>query len=210
MVQIRGKTGYPVLVVLRAKSMDAEGLSSGAVLGAVVDEEGFVSGGLLSTEHHLENVRRRLHDLALVAQVEVVEIVVDGMVAAVEGRCASPLHHEGVCIRQQTDLVALLAQLEQHVEIALGNALHIAVPGIKALVHCQIASNDTAQFHTELLTGNPATFEVTKDAMLVEGVEVLTGITQSDFLELPNGILVTQGKHYAAKVESDVMDSRMH
>ena len=61
--------------------------------GAVVDEEGLVVGGLLTLEHYLEDGGRGLHQAALVAEVEVVVVVVDGVVAAIEIGGACPLHH---------------------------------------------------------------------------------------------------------------------
>ena len=74
----------PVFVVVGAEGVDAEGLGDFAVAGAVVDEEGLVGGGLLALEHHLEDGRRGLHQAALVTEVEVVEVVVDGVVAAIK------------------------------------------------------------------------------------------------------------------------------
>ena len=84
-----------------------------AVVGAVVDEEGLVGGGLLALEHHLEDGWRGLHQSALVAEVEVVEVVVDGVVAAIKVWRARPLHHIGVGVREQTDFVALCAKVNQ-------------------------------------------------------------------------------------------------
>ncbi len=51
----------PVFVVVGAEGVDAEGLGGFAVVGAVVDEEGLVRGGLLALEHHLEDGWRWLH-----------------------------------------------------------------------------------------------------------------------------------------------------
>ena len=157
--------------------MDAEGLSSSAVRWTVVNEECFVRGGLLATQHQVENVGRRFHHTAFVAEVEVVEIVVDGVMATIKGWRAGPLHHVGIRVRQQTDLIALLAQLEQHVKIALGHGLHITVPSVETIVRSQLVPYNLAQRYTEIVCSNPTTFEVTKDAVLVESVQVLTCIT---------------------------------
>ena len=204
------ESGNPIFVVLGTEGVDAEGLGGGTVFGAVVDEEGFVGCGLLTVEHHLENLGRRFHDLTLITEIEVVEIVVDGVMATIERWRAGPLHHVGVGVRQQTDLIALLAQLKQHVEVALWDGLHIAVPRIEALVGSQLAANDAAQFLTENFCRDLTTLEVTKDAVLMEGIEVLTGVTESDFLERLDGVLVTQGEHYATKVEGDIFNRRRH
>ena len=86
----------PVFVVMRTEGVDAEGFGNCAVVGAVVDEEGLIGCGLLTFEHHAENLWRGLHHLALVTQVEAVEIIVDGMMAAIERWGAGPLHHKGI------------------------------------------------------------------------------------------------------------------
>ena len=44
----------------------------------------------------------------------------------------------------------------------------------------------------------------------MEGIEVLTGVTESDFLERLDGVLVTQGEHHATKVEGDIFNRRRH
>ena len=98
----------------------------------------------------------------------------------------------------------------QHIEVALGNGLHISVPGIETLVHRQLTADNPAQFLTKHFSRNPATLEVAEDAVLVEGIKVLTGIMQADFLEPPDGILVTQGDDHTTKIERDVMTIGRH
>ena len=79
------------------------------------------------------------------------------------------------------------------------------MPGIETLVHRQLTANNFAQFLTKHFSRNPATLEVAEDAVLMKGIKVLTGICQSDFLEPPDGILITQGDDHTAEVERDVM-----
>ena len=84
------------------------------------------------------------------------------------------------------------------------------MPGIEALVHRQLSADDTTQFHAELFWRGLATFEVAEDAVLMEGVEVLAGITEAYLLEPSDGILVTQGDDHTAKVERNVIDGGTH
>jgi len=196
----------PVFVVVGAEGVDAEGLGGFAVAGAVVDEEGLVGGGLLALEHHLEDGWRWLHQAAFVAEVEVVEVVVDGMVAAIEIGGACPLHHVGVGVREQTHFVALCAKVEQGIEVALGDVLDIAVPGIVALVGSDLVANNLPQFHTKFFCGDAAYLEVSENALLAEGVKVLAGIFQSDFREACDGVLVAECEYDATKVECDILN----
>ena len=186
--------------------MDAKGLGGFAVVGAVVDEESLVGGGLLALEHHLEDSRRGLHQAALVAEVEVVEVVVDGVVAAIEVGGTCPLHHVGVGVREQTHFVTLCAKVEQGIEVALGYVLDIAVPGVVALVGSDLVANNLPQFHTKFLCGDTAYLEISEDAMLAEGIQVLTGILQSDFLEAGDGFLVAECQYDATQVECEIFN----
>ena len=196
----------PVFVVVGTEGVDAEGLGGFAVVGAVVDEEGLVGGGLLALEHHLEDGWRWLHQSALVAEVEVVEVVVDGVVAAIKVWCACPLHHIGVGVREQTDFVALCSKVEQGIEVALGYVLDIAVPGVVALVGSDLVANNLTQFHTKFFCRDTAYFEISEDAMLAESVKVLTGILQSDFLEAGDGVLIAECQHDATQVECEILN----
>ena len=186
--------------------MDAKGLGGFAVVGAVVDEEGLVRGGLLALEHHLEDGRRGLHQAALVAEVEVVEVVVDGVVAAIKVWRACPLHHIGVGVREQTDFVALCSKVEQGIEVALGDILDIAVPGVVALVGSDLVAYNLSQFHTKFFCSDTPYLEISEDAMLAEGIQVLTGILQSDFLEAGDGVLVAECQHDATQVECEILN----
>ena len=189
-----------------AEGVDAEGLGDFAVAGAVVDEEGLVGGGLLALEHHLEDGWRWLHQAALVAEVEVVEVVVDGVVAAIEIGGVCPLHHVGVGVREETHFVALCSKVEQGIEVELGYVLDIAVPGVVALVGSDLVANNLTQFHTKFFCRDTAYFEISEDAMLAESVKVLTGILQSDFLEAGDGVLVAECEYDATKVECYVLN----
>ena len=196
----------PVFVVVGAEGVDAEGLGDFAVAGAVVDEEGLVGGGLLALEHHLEDGWRWLHQSALVAEVEVVEVVVDGVVAAIKVWCACPLHHIGVGVREQTYFVALCSKVEQGIEVALGYVLDIAVPGVVALVGSDLVAYNLSQFHTKFFCSDTPYLEISEDAMLAESVKVLTGILQSDFLEAGDGVLVAECQHDATQVECEILN----
>ena len=196
----------PVFVVVGTEGVDAEGLGDFAVAGAVVDEEGLVGGGLLALEHHLEDGWRWLHQSALVAEVEVVEVVVDGVVAAIKVWCACPLHHIGVGVREQTYFVALCSKVEQGIEVALGYVLDIAVPGVVALVGSDLVANNLTQFHTKFFCRDTAYLEVSEDALLAKCVEVLAGIFQSDFLEAGDGVLVAECQHDATQVECEILN----
>ena len=196
----------PVFVVVGTEGVDAEGLGDFAVAGAVVDEEGLVGGGLLALEHHLEDGWRWLHQAALVAEVEVVEVVVDGVVAAIEIGGACPLHHVGVGVREETHFVALCAKVEQGIEVALGYVLDIAVPGVVALVGSDLVAYNLSQFHTKFFCSDTPYLEISEDAMLAEGIQVLTGILQSDFLEAGDGVLIAECQHDATQVECEILN----
>ena len=132
--------GNPVFVVMGAEGVHAHGGSDFDVAGAVVDEKGFAGLRLLAAKHDVENLAAGFHDLALIAEVEGVEEIADGVALAIE-IAVGPLHHEGVGVGQQADFVALAAQVEDGLQIAAGNMVDIAVPSRKALVHGQRTAN---------------------------------------------------------------------
>ena len=135
-----------------------------------------------------------------------VEVVVDGVVAAIKVWCACPLHHIGVGVREQTYFVALCSKVEQGIEVALGYVLDIAVPGVVALVGSDLVANNLTQFHTKFFCRDTAYLEISEDAMLAESVKVLTGILQSDFLEAGDGVLVAECQHDATQVECEILN----
>ena len=125
------------------------------IAGTVVYEERLFGGSLLASQHHLEYLATGLHHLTLETEVEGVEVVTDGVSLSVEV-LVSPLHHKGVRIRQQTHLIASVAQAEQGLQVTLGHMVHIAVPRVEALVHGQLPAHHLAQFPTEVLSRNPS------------------------------------------------------
>ena len=84
--------------------------------------------------------------------------------------------------------------------------LHIAVPGIEALFVCHLSAYQFAKFNAKLFGSDGATFQIAKDAMLVEGVQMLASVLQSNLLESLNSLFVTQRYDYATQIECDVLD----
>ena len=70
----------------------------------------------MTTEHHLEDLWRGLHDATFITEVHVVEEVADGMALSVEV-VSSPHHHKRIGVREQAYLEALAAQEAKHVEV---------------------------------------------------------------------------------------------
>lgn len=195
----------PVFVVLGMEGVHAEGGGSLDVALAIVNEDGFLGQGLLTTKHHLEDLAIRLHHPALVAQIHGIEEMTDGMALAVE-IAIGPLHHIGVGIREQADLIAPTPQAQQGLEITHRHMVDIAMPDITALIVRQRSAYQQTQFLAEGLDRDAACFKIAKDAFLLEGVKMATGIAEADFLKACDGLFITQGKHDAAQIECNIPD----
>jgi len=172
---------------------------------AVVDEECLLRTGLLPLQHQAEDTLVGLHHSTLIAQIEAVEVAVYRMAQPVELGASGPLHHIGIGIRQQAQLIALLAERLQHVEIAAGYASHVSVPRFVAFAAAELAACQLVQGYAELFGSDAAFFQLAEDALLLVCVQMLACIAQADALELSDGSFVVECQYYASQVEGYVL-----
>ena len=129
-----------------------------------------------------------------------------GMTVTIKGRTLCPHRHKGVGVGEQAYFIALLTQLLQDVEVALWHMVHIAVPGVIALLHGNLASYQSAHLLSELLFVDASRLQVGKHTPLLKGIQSLAGICESHLLERPDGALETQRQYHAPQVEGYIFD----
>ncbi len=176
----------PVLIVARTKRLHAQSLCGPDVHLAIIYKQRLFGRGLLTFQHHAENLLVGLHHATLETQIHLVEIIAERMTLAVKRRTVGPHHHKRIRVRQQTHLIAILPQAHDAVQIALRHIVSIAVPSLVALLHAHFPTRHSAHLGSKLLLRDASSLQVGKHALLHKSIQPLSGILQSySFEPLP-------------------------